>query len=74
MIGGQAGYNVQVGRTVFGIEGEYGGMNSRGGVTCPTMNFFTCEAEAHSLAMLTGRVGYDVGPRPVLREGRLGGR
>ena len=57
MGGGQVGYNIQVGKTVFGIEGEYGVANARGGVSCPNSNFFTCEAESNRLAMLTGRVG-----------------
>jgi len=72
IIGGQAGYNVQVGRTVFGIEGEYGGSNARGGeggASCPnvpviavtTFPFYTCEAEVNRLAALTGRLGFTWG-------------
>jgi opacity protein-like surface antigen len=57
--GGQAGYNIQIGRTVLGIEGEYGVSNARGGVGCPgpLSLFYTCEADLNRLAMLTGRVG-----------------
>jgi opacity protein-like surface antigen len=57
LVGGQAGYNLQMGRTVYGIEGDYGWSSARGGVACPTMNFYTCEADANQLAMLTGRLG-----------------
>jgi outer membrane immunogenic protein len=56
-LGGQAGYNVQVGRTVFGIEGDYGWTNAHGGVSCPALDFFTCEADSNQLGMLTGRLG-----------------
>jgi opacity protein-like surface antigen len=55
--GGQVGYNHQFGRTVVGIEGDYGFSNARGGVSCPNLNFYTCEADLERLAMLTGRVG-----------------
>ena len=57
MGGGQAGYNIQVGHYVFGIEGEYGVTNAHGGVACPNMNFYTCEADSNRLGMLTGRLG-----------------
>ena len=77
LLGGQAGYNVQVGKLVYGIEGDYGWSNASGGKSCTggaTPFFFTCEAEVNSLASLTGRVGHTVGPRLVLRQGRVGGR
>jgi opacity protein-like surface antigen len=72
IVGGQAGYNIQIGRTVLGIEGEYGGSNARGGeggASCPnvpviaatTFPFYTCEAEVNRLAALTGRLGYTWG-------------
>ena len=68
IVGGQAGYNIQVGKTVLGIEGEYGGSNARGGeggTSCPnvpviavtTFPFYTCEAEVGRLAALTARLG-----------------
>jgi opacity protein-like surface antigen len=64
LIGGQAGYNWQAGRTVFGIEGDYGFSNSRGGGACDNAGGavtgifdFTCQAEIHDLASVTGRVG-----------------
>jgi opacity protein-like surface antigen len=58
VIGGQAGYNVQTGgHWVVGIEGDYGFSNARGGVSCPNLNLFTCNADVDRLAFLTGRLG-----------------
>ena len=57
LVGGQAGYNQQVGRIVVGLEGDYGSSNSLGGKSCPSQFFFTCEAEVSKLASLTGRLG-----------------
>ena len=67
--GGQVGYNIQFGKTVVGIEGEYGVANARGGFSCPNMNFFTCEADTNRMAMLTGRLGLTWGRALILREG-----
>ena len=64
LLGGQAGYNVQVGKIVYGIEGDYGWSNAKGGKACTggaAPFFFTCEAEVNSLASLTGRVGHTWG-------------
>jgi opacity protein-like surface antigen len=61
LAGGQLGYNVQVGKLVFGIEGDYGWADAKGGKSCTgglTPFFFTCEAEQDSLTTLTGRLGY----------------
>jgi opacity protein-like surface antigen len=57
LIGGQAGYNLQLGRVVLGVEGDYDFSNANGGVACPNASFFTCEGELHRLASVTGRVG-----------------
>jgi opacity protein-like surface antigen len=57
LVGGQAGYNLQFGRVVVGIEGDYGFSNANGGKSCPNGFFFTCEAEVDRLAALTGRLG-----------------
>jgi opacity protein-like surface antigen len=59
--GGQIGYNIQLGRVVVGVEGDYGFTNANGGKSCPTAIFFTCEAEADRLASVTGRLGYTWG-------------
>jgi len=61
LLGGQAGYNYQVGRIVAGIEGDFGFSNSRGGKSCPNLFFFSCEAEMERLGSLTGRLGYTWG-------------
>jgi len=58
LLGGQAGYNVQLGNIVVGIEGDYGWSRSRGGVSCPNQFFFTCGAEVDQLGSLAGRLGY----------------
>jgi len=58
LIGGQAGYNIQSGRWVYGIEADLGASNAKGGRACPFNFFFTCEAELGWLGSLTGRVGY----------------
>ena len=58
VVGGQVGYNVQMGQTVVGIEADYGWSNAHGGKSCPNANFFTCEVEADNLATVTGRLGY----------------
>jgi outer membrane immunogenic protein len=55
--GGQAGYNLQAGRVVLGVEADYGYSNANGAVSCPNALFFTCEAELNKLGTLAGRVG-----------------
>jgi opacity protein-like surface antigen len=59
LLGGQAGYNIQAGRWVYGVELDYGSSNATGGKGCsdPLNFFFSCDAEVHSLAMVTGRLG-----------------
>jgi opacity protein-like surface antigen len=66
LAGGQVGYNVQLGRVVVGVEGDYGFANAHGGRSCddlggPAAFFFTCEAELSRLATITGRVGHTWG-------------
>jgi opacity protein-like surface antigen len=58
LIGGQAGYNIQSGRWVYGVEADLGASNAKGGRACPNAFFFTCEAELGWLGSLTGRVGF----------------
>jgi opacity protein-like surface antigen len=57
LIGGQAGYNIQFGRWVAGIEADYGGTNAHGGISCPNVTQFTCTADVDSLGVLAGRLG-----------------
>ena len=65
LFGGQAGYNVQFGRLVMGIEGDYGFANAKGGRSCTplfpgdTSQFlFSCNAEMERLAVIAGRLGF----------------
>jgi opacity protein-like surface antigen len=68
LAGGQVGYNVQRGKIVLGLEGDYGFSNARGGKSCDDLGGllgfafdFTCEAKVHTLASLTGRIGHTWG-------------
>ena len=68
LAGGQVGYNLQFGRTVVGIEGDYGFSNSKGGGSCDDAGGavtglfdFTCQGRVDSLATLTARLGYTWG-------------
>lgn len=70
-VGGQVGYNIQSGKIVLGIEGDYGWTNAHGGKSCPNAFFFTCEVEVDSLASLTGRVGYAWGRALFYGKGGL---
>ena len=58
LLGGQAGYNYQMGQWVVGLEADIGGSNAEGGKSCPNAFFFTCHAEVDTLASLTARLGY----------------
>ena len=69
--GGQAGYNIQFGQLVAGIEGEYGLSNAHGGMDCPNAAPFTCNADVHSLAFLTGRLGTTWGRALFYAKGGL---
>ncbi len=72
--GGQAGYNYQVNKWVFGVEGDIGAANIKGSRTCGTgtgLNalgqtipgvfspaFFACTDKMDWIATATARVGY----------------
>jgi opacity protein-like surface antigen len=71
LIGGQVGYNIQTGRTVFGVEADYGGSNANGGASCPNRNQFTCNADADRLGSLTGRIGVTWGRALFYGKGGL---
>jgi opacity protein-like surface antigen len=57
-VGGQVGFNYQVGSWVFGVEGDIGWANAKGAKACPNGFFFTCQTHVDQIAMVTGRVGY----------------
>jgi outer membrane immunogenic protein len=56
MVGGTAGYNLQFGSFVFGLEGDLDWTNIKGSVTanCPS----TCETSNTWLGTARGRIGY----------------
>jgi opacity protein-like surface antigen len=62
LLGGQAGYNLQRGRFVGGIEADAGGSNARGTAACPVQPLlYNCEDNVGALGSLTGRFGYTWG-------------
>src|SRR5215470_6101436 len=56
--GGEIGYNYQVGKWVFGVEGDIGWTNARGAQPCPRDFFDNCEINSNWLSTATARVGY----------------
>jgi opacity protein-like surface antigen len=67
--GAQAGYNYQVNKWVFGVEGDIGGGNIKGSRPCGTATnitvvgaftpgMFACTAKMDWIATATARVGY----------------
>jgi opacity protein-like surface antigen len=62
LAGGQAGYNFQTGRFVWGFEGEVGTSNAIGAKTCTSQPlFFSCEDGMDRFGALTARFGYTWG-------------
>ena len=62
LAGGQAGYNYQTGKFVWGIEGDAGLSNARGAKACPNQPLlFSCQDDVGALGSLTGRFGYTWG-------------
>ena len=73
--GGDVGFNYQVGRWVYGIEGSVSRTTMRGVEPCPNGFFYNCEAETNWLSTVTGRIGYDLlGSALGIRKGRRGHR
>ena len=56
--GGEIGYNYQVGKWVFGVEGDAGWTNAHGARPCPTGFFYSCEINVNWLSTMTARIGY----------------
>jgi opacity protein-like surface antigen len=56
--GGEIGYNYQLGKWVFGVEGDVGWTNARGVQPCPSDFFHNCEINSNWLSTATARVGY----------------
>lgn len=57
LVGGTLGYNLQYGRTVFGLEGDLDWSNLRGSATC-LGGFATCQTQNDWLGTTRGRIGY----------------
>jgi opacity protein-like surface antigen len=56
--GGEIGYNYQVGKWVFGLEGDLAWTNAHGARSCPIGFFANCEIDMNWLSTATGRIGY----------------
>jgi opacity protein-like surface antigen len=55
---GEIGYNYQVGKWVFGVEGDAGVTHARGVQPCPSGFFYNCEMSYNWLSTATARIGY----------------
>jgi len=56
--GGEIGYNYQVGKWVYGAEGDLAWSNAHGARPCPIGFFANCEINMNWLSTVTGRIGY----------------
>ena len=70
VFGAQAGYNYQVGRFIFGLEGEGSFADIDGGAQCASA-LAICDAKIKALGSLTGRLGYAASD--FLLYGKAGG-
>lgn len=59
--GGTAGFNIDSGDWIFGVEGDYDWSGADGSDPCPNPTY-SCESELSSFGTLRARAGYDVGP------------
>jgi outer membrane immunogenic protein len=61
-VGGTAGYNWQLGRTVLGLEGDVDWSHMQGSTACPTVGVGgSCSTTETWLSTVRGRVGYTFG-------------
>jgi outer membrane immunogenic protein len=61
-VGGTAGYNWQLGRTVLGLEGDIDWSHMQGSTACPTVGVGgSCSTTETWLSTVRGRVGYTFG-------------
>ena len=56
--GGNVGFDYQLGRWVFGVQGDMNWTNVRAVAPCANGFFYNCEAEMNWLATVNGRIGY----------------
>jgi opacity protein-like surface antigen len=62
LLGGQAGYNVQRGKFVVGIEADAGTSNARGTAACASQPLlYDCQDNAGALGSVAARFGYTWG-------------
>jgi opacity protein-like surface antigen len=61
--GGEIGYNYQVAKWVYGIEGDVGWTNARGARSCLNAFLSTCEINVDWLSTATARIGYTMWDR-----------
>src|SRR5262245_23728284 len=71
MLGGQIGFNYQVGKWVIGVEGDAAWGNLKDEGVCPD-GINTCWTRQSWLATATGRIGYAFDPALFLSEGWCG--
>jgi outer membrane immunogenic protein len=57
LIGGTAGFNLQVDHAVFGLEGDLDWARIRGGIAC-RLGVFNCATQSDYLATARARLGY----------------
>ena len=73
LLGGvRAGYNYQTSWVVFGVEGDFSGMNLKSSNPCPNP-FFTCGRDSDWVGTLLGRVGISPIDRTLLYAAVGGG-
>jgi opacity protein-like surface antigen len=58
LVGGEIGYNYQIGKWVFGVEDGAGWTNAHGARPCPNGFFYNCEINMDWLSTATARIGY----------------
>jgi opacity protein-like surface antigen len=56
--GGEIGYDYQLGKWVFGLEGDLAWTNAHGARPCPIGFFANCQINTNWLSTATGRIGY----------------
>jgi opacity protein-like surface antigen len=56
--GGEFGYNYQIGKWVFGLEGDVAGTHIRGAQSCPNGFFYNCVMNYNWMSTATARIGY----------------
>ena len=62
--GGQIGYNFQSGSAVFGVQGDFAGLDVKG--TAPCLFLASCTSKSDWLATVSGRIGGVVADRALI--------